>query len=406
MNFEKLINQIEQTHGSLQKKALTALNINLTLRNWIIGFYIVEFEQQGSDRAAYGKRLLSKMAERLKHIRGLSHRNLKTFRAFYLCYPQIAELFIENTEFSFVKDLKSTISDVLQNKNTIGQTPSAQFKSGKNTIGQLSTAQFKNDENSIGQTPSAQFQKPDNKLFIPPLRLITNLSFSHLIEIIRINDPLKRVFYEIEAIKGNWSVRELQRQINTLLFERTGLSNNKDELIRIANRNAETQNVENIIRQPYFFEFAGFTDKDIVTETDLENALLNHLQEFLLELGEGFCFEARQKRITIGNKYYRIDLVFYHRILKCHVLIELKLNEVDYTAITQLNTYVSYYRKNKMQSDDKPTIGILMCTNKDEAFVEFALAGLDEKIFISQYLLHIPTKEKLEKFIEQEIRKH
>ncbi|OYT13937.1 MAG: hypothetical protein B6I19_02580 [Bacteroidetes bacterium 4572_114] len=268
MNFEKLIKQVEQTHGFLQKKALSALNINLTLRNWIIGFYIVEFEQQGSDRAAYGKKLLQNMAKRLKHIRGLSYRNLITFRVFYLCYPKIAELFSGKTNLPFLNELK-----------------------------------------------------------------------------------------------------ELQRQVNTLLFERTGL-----------------------------------TDKDVITETDLENALLNHLQEFLLELGEGFCFEARQKRITIGNKYYRIDLVFYNRILKCHVLIELKTNEADYTAITQLNTYVSYYRKNIMQKGDMPTIGILLCINKDEAFVEYALAGLDEKIFISQYLLYIPAKEKLEQFIRQEIQ--
>ncbi len=219
------------------------------------------------------------------------------------------------------------------------------------------------------QTPSAQFQNAEIETFVPPIRLITNLSFSHFVELTRLEEPLKRTFYEIEPIKGNWSVKELQRQVNTLLFERTGL-----------------------------------TDKDVITETDLENALLNHLQEFLLELGEGFCFEARQKRITIGNKYYRIDLVFYNRILKCHVLIELKTNEADYTAITQLNTYVSYYRKNIMQKGDMPTIGILLCINKDEAFVEYALAGLDEKIFISQYLLYIPAKEKLEQFIRQEIQ--
>ena len=219
MDFEKLIKKIEGTHGFLQKKALTALNINLTLRNWIIGFYIVEFEQQGSDRAAYGKKLLQNMSKRLKHIRGLSHRNLKTFRNFYLCYPQIAELFDKKSSISVINELKTNISfDVFSIEKSIGQLP---------------TAKFKNIDNSIGQMPSAQFQQANNELFVSPLKLITNLSFSQFVELSRINDSLKRVFYEIEAIKGNWSVKELQRQINTLLFERTGLSKDKIKLIML-----------------------------------------------------------------------------------------------------------------------------------------------------------------------------
>jgi predicted nuclease of restriction endonuclease-like (RecB) superfamily len=229
------------------------------------------------------------------------------------------------------------------------------------------------------------------------------LSFTHFVEFLSIDDPLKRAFYEIETIKGNWSVKQLQRQINTLLFERTGLSENKAGLIQQANKNSDIPSLENSIRNTYFFEFLGLKDKDMVSENDLETALLNHLQEFILELGEGFCFEARQKRIIIGNKNYYVDLVFYHRILKCHVLIDLKVDEADYSAITQLNTYVSWYRKNMMHTDDNPCVGILLCTNNDEAFVEYALAGLDEKIFVSQYLLYIPAKEKLEKFIRYEM---
>jgi predicted nuclease of restriction endonuclease-like (RecB) superfamily len=181
------------------------------------------------------------------------------------------------------------------------------------------------------------------------------------------------------------------------------MSENKAGLINQANKIAETLSIENNIRNPYFFEFLGLNDREMVSESDLENALLNHLQEFILELGEGFCFEARQKRMTIGNKYFYVDLVFYHRILKCHILIDLKVDEADYSAITQLNTYVSYYRKNMMHEGDKPSIGILLCAGKDEAFIEYALAGLDEKIFVSQYLLHIPAKEKLEKFLKNEI---
>ena len=396
MNFDILIKQVEQTHDYLQKSAVAAVNINLTLRNWLIGLYIVEFEQKGSDRAAYGERLLEKMAERLKHIRGLSNRNLNYFRLFYLTYPHIARLF---TDYEIIRErpLKIMIQGIFDFFNQNGQLLSY------NQILQLPPAKSKSSENQILQMPSAKFQTDENQLIVPSEKLISSLSFSHLIEMIRLDDPLKRTFYEIEAIKGNWSVKQLQRQINTLLFERTGMSENKAGLINQANQSAETLSIENNIRNPYFFEFLGLNDREMVSESDLENALLNHLQEFILELGEGFCFEARQKRIIIGNKNYFVDLVFYHRILKCHILIDLKVDEADYSAITQLNTYVSWYRKNMMQKDDKPSIGILLCAGKDEAFIEYALAGLDEKIFVSQYLLYIPAKEKLEKFIRHEM---
>jgi len=403
MNFDILISQVEQTHDYLQKSALSAVNINLSLRNWLIGHYIVEFEQQGSDRATYGERLLKKMAERLKHINGLSNSNLKTIRAFYLVYPQIAQLFTDS-ELINARQLKSLVSGIKDFLNQKSQTPSGFFENSDISILQSATAKFESSDVSILQTASAKFQTNDNQIFVPAEQLLISLSFSHFVEIIRMNDPLKRAFYEIEAIKGNWSVKQLQRQIATLLFERTGMSKNKTELIRLANETAEKQSIENAIRNPYFFEFVGLKDKDVVTESDLESALLDHIQDFLMELGDGFCFEARQKRIPFDTTYGRIDLVFYHRILKCHVLIELKVNDFDYSALTQLNTYIGYYRKNVMQADDKPTIGILLCTGNDKAMVEYALAGLDEKIFVSQYLLHIPAKEKLEQFIRNEIQ--
>jgi len=402
MNFDILIKQVEQTHDYLQKSAVAAVNINLTLRNWLIGLYIVEFEQKGSDRAAYGDRLLEKMAEKLCHIRGLSYRNLNNFRLFYLTYPYLKTLF---TSYKTIADrhLRSVVSGFIENQSKTGLlSPEAQ-NSGDVQILQSATAESAQMGVPILQTPSAELQTEQNQLIVPAEKLALSLSFSHFIELLSMADPLKRTFYEIEAIKGNWSVKQLHRQINTLLFERTGMSENKAGLIQQANKNRENPGIENSIRNPYFFEFLGLRDREMVSESDLENALLNHLQEFILELGEGFCFEARQKRIIIGNKNYFVDLVFYHRILKCHVLIDLKVDEADYSAITQLNTYVSWYRKNMMQKDDKPSIGILLCAGKDEAFIEYALAGLDEKIFVSQYLLYIPAKEKLEKFIRNEI---
>jgi len=389
MNFDNLILDIEQTHSILQKNTISLININLTVRNWLIGYYIVEFEQNGNDRATYGEHLLEKLAEKLKHIKGLSHRNLKTFKSFYLVYPQIASLFSKN-DFEYANYLKSIFSD--KNKNLL-------------PIGQTLSAQLNDNLLPIKHSLTAQLQESNKKIYVPIDKIVTKIPFSNLVEILRIEDSLKRAFYEIECMKANWSVRTLKRQISTLLYERTAMSKDKNKMIEIANQNNDNYNISDIIRNPYMFEFIGLKETDIITETELETALLNHIQQFLLELGEGFCFEARQKRIPFEKTYGVVDLVFYHRILKCHVLIELKVKEFDYSAITQLNTYVSYYRKNVMKQDDKPTIGILLCTEKDNLMVEYALAGLDEKIFVSEYLLFIPSKEVLEKFIKSEIEK-
>jgi len=367
MNFEKLIIDIEQTHNILQKNAISFVNINLTVRNWLIGYYIIEFEQNGNDRAIYGEHLLEKLATKLKHIKGLTISELSRFRIFYQYYPHFL----------------GTLSQILSYNNDLKEIKIL------GTVSQESLQETKFQKNILHE--------------IKPEKLLKSLSYSHFVEIIKIDDPLKRAFYEIECIKANWSVRMLKRQISTLLYERTGLSKNKNKAIEKANQNTQIESVSDIIRQPYIFEFLGLKDSDIVSETELETAILQHIQNFLIEMGEGFCFEARQKRIPFETTYGVIDLVFYHRILKCHILIELKVNEFDYSALTQLNTYVSYYRKNIMQPDDKPTIGILLCTGKDKLMVEYALAGLDEKIFVSEYMLYIPTKEILEQFIKNEI---
>lgn len=367
MNFDLLISQIEQTHSYLQQSAVNYVNLHVTMRNWLTGYYIVEFEQQGADRAVYGERLLEKMAEKLKHIKGLTKSELSRFRVFYTYYP----------------DFFGTVSQILANdfnqKNL----------SILGTLSQESITTLRNNN------------QPAN----PPELLLKSISYSHFVELIKIQDAFKREFYETETIKGNWSVRYLRRQMSSLLYERTAMSEDKEKMLQNANKKAEINTIENTIRQPYIFEFLGLKDKDVVSETDLETALLDHLQEFILELGEGFCFEARQKRISFDTTYGRVDLVFYHRILKCHVLIELKVNDFDYSALTQLNTYVSYYRKNMMQDDDKPTIGILLCTGGDKLMVEYALAGLDEKIFVSRYLLYIPQKKVLENFIRNQLNK-
>ena len=220
-----------------------------------------------------------------------------------------------------------------------------------------------------------------------------------------IEDPLKRLFYEIECIKCTWSVRELKRQIDSLYFERSGMSQNPDKLSKIIQDNSEKGNITDTVKSPFTFEFLGLKAKEVVYESDLEQALIEHLEEFLIELGHGFCFEARQKRIIIGNEYYFCDLVFYHRVLKCHILIELKIGSFSHEHIGQLKTYINYYRKEVMRPDDNPPAGILLVTDKNNALVEYATADSDMDIFVSKYVLELPPKEQLIHFVKEEFSK-
>ena len=369
MNFDLLLNTIQQTHTVFQQNAVKAVNVSLTLRNWLIGYYIVEFEQNGEDRAKYGDKLIPNLVSGL-NSKSLSFRNLNLYRQFYLLYPQI------------VQTLSAQLEQLQHNSNF--------------PIMQSVSAQLENQETVVIKTA-------EKRLEIPPQKLITNLSFSHLVELFPIKDPLQRLFYEMECIKGTWSVRELRRQINTLYFERSALSKQPEKLSELTQLQSENVVPVDVIKSVYAFEFLGLNAKDIVEESDLEKALIEHIQAFILELGNGFCFEARQKRILIDEEYYFIDLVFYHRILKCHVIVELKLDEFKHEHLSQLNTYVSYYREEVKREDDNPPIGILMCTKKGKKLVEYALSGMDEKLFVSKYMLELPSKEVLTAFLEKEL---
>lgn len=369
MNFDLLLNTIQQTHTVFQQNAVKAVNMSLTIRNWLIGYYIVEFEQNGEDRAKYGDKLIPNLVSGL-NTKSLSFRNLNLFRQFYLLYPQI------------VQTLSAQLEELQHNSNF--------------PIMQSVSAQLENQETVVIKTA-------EKRLEIPPQKLITNLSFSHLVELFPIKDPLQRLFYEMECIKGTWSVRELRRQINTLYFERSALSKQPEKLSELTQLQSENVVPVDVIKSVYAFEFLGLNAKDIVEESDLEKALIEHIQAFILELGNGFCFEARQKRILIDEEYYFIDLVFYHRVLKCHVIVELKLDEFKHEHLSQLNTYVSYYREEVKCEDDNPPIGILMCTKKGKKLVEYALSGMDEKLFVSKYMLELPSKEVLTTFLEKEL---
>jgi len=348
-DFEKLVGTIRQVHEEMAAQAGRAVNVSLTIRNWLIGFYIAEYEQNGADRAEYGTRLLENLSTRLSDggMEGMASRSLRQYRQFYSIYPEI------------------------------WQTLPAK-----------------------SQSESPQYTKPG----VPALELIQKLSFSHFAELITIYDETKRNFYEIECMRGNWSVRELKRQIGSLYYERSGLSKAKKKLAALAHEGAETDAPRLAIRDPYVFEFLGLKPKEVMSESHLEEQLLDKLQNFLLELGHGFCFEARQKRILIGDTHNFVDLVFYHRILKCHVLVELKVEQFSHENIGQLNTYVSWYKKNMMSEGDNPPIGILLCTQRDRTLVEYALAGMDNGLFVSKYQLKLPKKEEMQRFIEEQVR--
>lgn len=368
-SFSDLASIIQTTHDAAQSSAIRAINRMQTMRNWLIGYYIVEFEQHGKDRAEYGTQLLKNLEEQVNR-KGLNVTLFQTSRNFYNLYPQMGGLFVPNEIYSTLSN-KSESRIPLMDKSTDAQT------------------------NTICATVSHKFQTP-------PEMIVSRLSFSHIREIMSVDDPLARYFYEQECIKCTWSVRELRRQISTNLYFRTGISGNPEKMLSQSTVQGHDSAALQI-RQPFTFEFLGLKAQEIVDEHDLEDALISHLQEFILELGKGFCFEARQKRIIIDDEYYYPDLVFYNRILHCGVIIELKNEEFSHENLGQLNAYVSHYKENEMQQGDNPPVGILLCTRKGKKMVEYALAGMDNQLFVSTYMLQLPDRKTLEDFLLKQL---
>ena len=361
--FATLIQSISKVHQELAARAGKAINISLTIRNWLIGHYIAEYEQQGKDRADYGAALLARLSDELTrlNIPRSSERELRRYRLFYSTYPQIRESLPPELNKQLLSHVNPGVGD------------------------------------------SRIEDEPNPQSCIDGTTLVSKLSFTHIAELIALDDHTKRAFYEIECMRGNWSVRELKRQIGSLYYERSGLSRDKKRLSEMAQKGADTQPNLNI-RDPYIFEFLGLRPAEVMGESHLEDQLTDKLQSFLLELGHGFCFEARQKRILIGGEHFFVDLVFYHRILKCHVLVELKLEKFCHENLGQLNTYVSWYKMNMMTEGDNPPVGILLCTDKNHALAEYALAGMDNQLFVSKYMLELPKKEEMQRFIDEQLQ--
>ncbi|MDD7178968.1 MAG: PDDEXK nuclease domain-containing protein [Lachnospiraceae bacterium] len=340
---QKFLQSISQILDKARKHAKTAVNLSMVYAYYEIGKMIVEEEQQGENRAAYGKQLLKKLSEYLTEQfgRGYSVGNLKNIRQFYKVYSS----------------------------DQIGETLFSQFKN----------------------LPSVDTGR---KFF---------LSWSHYLMLMRMKNADERHFYEIEAAKNDWSLTELKRQFNSSLYERLALSTDKEKVYSLALEGQKIESPKDAVKDPYVLEFLGLQELPEYSETELESRIIDHLQQFLLELGTGFAFIGRQVRFTFDEEHFMVDLVFYNRLLRCFVLFDLKIGELKHQDIGQMQMYVHYYDRKVKLEDENPTIGIILCKDKNNAIVEMTLPEDNSQIFASKYETVLPSKEELQKLLNEQV---
>ena len=363
-DFENLVELCRRTHEETQRSAARAVDRSLVVRNWLFGRYIVEYEQHGADRAEYGAQTLRTLSSVLKAKigRGFSVDALERMRRFYLLYGHILS---ENP----AQEKSATLLRISGDR-AISAT----------VLRKLSDPLMELPE--IVQTLSAELVN------------CFTLGWSHYITLLTIDNPEQRRFYEIEAIDNDWSVRELKRQINSSLYERLALSRDKEEVRRLASEGQVIEKASDLIKDPVVLEFLELEEKPVYSESELETAIIDRLQHFLLELGKGFLFEARQKRFTFDNSHFRVDLVLYNRLLRCYVLIDLKRGELTHQDLGQMQMYVNYFDRYVKTDDELPTIGIVLCDRKNDAVVELTLPE-EANIYASKYQLYLPSKQEL-----------
>lgn len=345
--YTSLVNRLAEIIHSARATAGRQINKAQVLAYYEIGREIVEFEQMGKTRAAYGEELIKRLSKDMTENfgRGFSEMNLRNMRRFYLEFP------IQIQQTVSVKSSETRKFQTVSRKSEICQTPSVEFN--------------------------------------------PELSWSHYCELLSVKNPLARSFYEQESINNNWSFRELRRQINSQLFERLALSKDTLAVMKLAKRGHVIETPDDVIKDPYVLEFLNLKEETVYTESHLEQAIMDNLQKFLLEMGKGFAFVARQKRITVGNRHYYVDLVFYNRVLKCMVLIDLKIDELTHADIGQMNFYLNYFKGNEMTKGENEPIGLILCARKDEIFAKYVLGNLNNKIFASKYKLALPSEKEL-----------
>ena len=398
-DFDSLVRQIQITSDALQQDARMVINRSVTTRAWLTGYYIVEYEQHGKDRAKYGDHLLQNLSQRLGG-KSYSQTNLRSYRLFYSLYPELRPVI----GFYLYRRFGSNGGNITFLPGQIQQSLIAEF-----------------EENEKQQSPTAELAVPitvhreatfspdgfamqlaDGEVKPVPQMVFDRLSFTHIVQLLHIDDSLQRTFYAIEAMRGPWSVRELQRQIDCNYYARSGWSKKPELLSMKVNASSEKPSFQQDIKSPYYFEFLGLSAKDTIDENDLETAIVSHLKDFIMELGMGFCLEEEQKKLLIDDRYYKADLVFYHRILKCHCIVELKAHRLDYADVAQLNMYIEYYRKHYMLPDDNPPVGLLLCTEYGQEMVEYLAPFTDPQLFVATYELQLPSKEIIRSFLMQE----
>lgn len=365
-NYSTLITDLASLIEQGRKAAVRYVNTALLATYWLVGRRVVEYEQKGKERAEYGEALLKRLSGDLakQFGKGWGEPHLRAIRQFYLIYGDIEKRYT------------------------------------------LCSESGKPDETNIRHAPCSELSPSQilpsklQTLSVESFNTLFPLSWSHYRLLMRLEEPFKREFYEAECIRGNWSVRQLDRQIQSMLYERTALSKRKLAVIAKAHEKPITLKPEDEIKDPYILEFLGL--KDEYSESQLEEALIKHLEHFLLELGIGFTFIARQKRITLEGSHYRLDLLLYHRILRCLVAIDLKIGEFTHADAGQMNLYVNYLKdKEKLHGENDP-VGIILCADKRKTVVEYALGGMNNKIFASKYKLQLPDPEVLKTEIEHE----
>ena len=370
--YNGLISSIETLLKDSRARIVKEVNQTIVITYWHIGKYIVEFEQGGKARAEYGTELLKRLSKDLTKSfgKGYSYRSLRKIKQFYITFSKWPTL---SAKFDSVK----------------WQTSSAKSKNQK---GQPLIAQ---SQNSIVQ--SSETQSPSSKV----QSAIAQLSWSHFVRLLSVKNKDERSFYLIETAENNWSVRELDRQINSSLFERLLLSKDKKGVKELSEKGQVVENINDALKDPYILEFLGLEESSKYSESELETAIINNLEKFLLELGKGFSFVARQQRFSSGTDHFRIDLVFYNRLLKCFVLFDLKIGKITHGDIGQMQMYINYYDREIKLEDENKTIGILLCKEKDNFVIEYTLPKDNKQVFAKEYQLYLPNKEEIKKLLKK-----
>lgn len=377
---EPLYERIREIIDSARAGAERSVNTAQVVSNWLIGREIVEEEQEGNQRAAYGERLMRNLAERLREEYGPGYglANLKLFKQFYLAYAALLGA-------------------------RKGYAVRSLFKLGSHNEGVKKGYAPRDQLKPVGSSELSTILYAPRKESWKPGLLNPNLSWTHYRLLLKEDEADKRAFYEIEAIKNNWSARELERQMASLLYERLALSRDKKGLMRLTLEGHEAQKPAEVFKDPVVMEFLGLPESPKLVETKLEQAMINNMQSFLLEMGTGFAFVARQQRLTLDGDHFYIDLVFYHAVLKCYVIIDLKTGKLTHQDLGQLQLYVNYYDRERRSKGDNPTLGLILCADKNDAVVRYTLGEKQKNIFASRYKLHLPSEAELKAEIKREI---